>query len=199
MSQFDTGGDLPLNKGLLDARSTGRTLVDLRRSFYPVEFFDLCSMIEEIVLRDEIILVGKFGLLPKEYRAALQPFIDSGVFRICLSSTQILKADATDAGLRQAAQQAIRSGLTNTSLFDGDFAVTRLLGAEIDLRVPTIPLLQHLHNYQFFRRPVLDHTICDLVTRYEDLRTRAEQAKAIDSRRLALKAVNIPPAMACGS
>jgi hypothetical protein len=150
MSQFDIGGDLPLNKGLLDARSTGRTLVDLRRSFFPVEFFDVCSIIEEIVLRDEIVLVGKFGLLPREYRAALQPFIESGVFRICLCSTQILKSTATDPALRQAAQHAIRSGLTNASILDGDFAVTRLLGAEIDLRIPTIPLLQHLHNYQFF-------------------------------------------------
>ena len=84
-------------------------------------------------------------------------------------------------------------GLTRASLQDADFSVTRLLGAEIDLRIPTISLLQHLHNFQFVRRPLLDNTICDLVSRYDDLKVRVEQAKATDFRRLALKPLAIPP------
>ena len=65
--------DLPINKGLLDARSVGRTFAALRDRFYPVEFFDLCSIIEEMVLRDEVILVGKFESFPRytEVRSSL--------------------------------------------------------------------------------------------------------------------------------
>jgi hypothetical protein len=184
---------LPINKGLLDARSVGRTLVDLNDRFYPVDFFDLCSIIEEIVLRDEIVLVGKFNRLPLNFRSALQPFIDAHVFNVCLTSTRILRTTATDDVLRSAAQQAVHLGLTSTSLLDSDYAVTRLLGAEADLKIPTIPLLQHLHNYQFFRRPILDDTVCDLVSRYDDLKKRVEYAKATDFRRLALKPVRVPP------
>jgi hypothetical protein len=185
--------DLPVNKGLLDAWNTGRMFYDLSQRFYPVEFFDLCTVIEQIVLRDEIVLVGKFDRLPRLYSQALKPFIDAGVFKICIDAVKIEKGLATDPELRILAQQACRSGLTATSLQDGDYAVTRLLGAEITLRIPTTPLLQHLHNYQFFRRSVLDHTVCDVFSRYSDISARIQQVKAQDFRRARLKPLPIPP------
>lgn len=188
-----TPSDLPLNKGLLDARSTGRTLSSLRQQFYPVEFFDLCTIIEEIVLRDEVVLVGKFDMLNKNYVAALQPFINAGVFRICLESMPIVKTQVTNPQLRGLARVASEKGLTATSIDDADFAVTRLLGAETSLRVPTTPLLQHLHNYQYVRRPMLDNTVCDLTSRYSSLKDRLFQLKAMDFRRLALKPIYLPP------
>lgn len=185
--------ELPLNKGLLDARNTGRTFYDLSQRFYPVEFFDLCTMIEQMILRDEIVLVGKFDRLPRDYTRALKPFIDAGVFKICIDAYPIDKSLATDQELRILAQRVRRSGLTSASLDDGDYAVTRLLGAEITLRIPTTPLLQHLHNYQFFRRPVLDQTVCDLVSRYSDISERVQRVKAADFRRARLKPIPIPP------
>jgi hypothetical protein len=148
--------DLPINKGLLDASGTGRTLSALRTQFLPVDFFDFCSIVEEVVLRDEIILVGKYTKLPQMYRDALQPFVEAGVFKTMLSSTKILDLGAANQALRQAAEFACQDGLTSSSLKDADYGVTRLLGAEIDLQIPTIPLLQHLHNYQFMRRPKID-------------------------------------------
>lgn len=185
--------DLPVNKGLLDARNTGRVFVDLADAFYPVEFFDLCTIIEQIVLRDEIVLVGKFSRLPRDHVRALQPFIDEGVFKICVEAFPIGSDVATDTELRMLAHQAVRAGLTSGSLVDGDYAVTRLLGAEIALRIPTTPLLQHLHNYQFFRRPILDNTACDIVARYSDLVERAQRLKEFDFRRCALRPIPIPP------
>ena len=189
----DSRRDLPINKGLLDAWSVGRTLVDLKERFYPVEFFDLCSIIEEITLRDEIVLVGKYEMLPRDYRAALHPFVANGVFRTVIVSTTILKTDVVDDTLRSSSLRARSQGLTNATLKDADYSVTRLLGAEIDLRVPTIALLQHLHNYHFVRRPALDNAICDLAGRYRDLKQRAEAAKALDYGRLGLKQIGVPP------
>jgi hypothetical protein len=37
-------------------------------------------MIEEIALREKIILVGKFNKLPHEFRDALQPLVDAKIF-----------------------------------------------------------------------------------------------------------------------
>ncbi len=185
--------DFPINKGLLDARNTGRTFHDLSQKFFPVEFFDLCSIIEQMVLRDEIVLVGKFEKLHRSYVNALQPFIDAGVFKICVDAFYVEKGLATDPELRLLARQAQLSGLTSTTLQDGDYAVTRLLGAEISLRIPTVPLLQHLHNYQFFRRPVLDNTVCDLASKYSYLSQRIQMLKEQDFKRLALKPLPIPP------
>jgi len=185
--------DLPVNKGLLDARNTGRVFADLADAFYPVEFFDLCTIIEQIVLRDEIVLVGKFGRLPRDHVRALQPFIDDGVFKICVEAFPIGRDVATDTDLRMLAHQTGRARLTSGSLVDADYAVTRLLGAEIALKIPTTPLLQHLHNYQFFRRPILDNTACDIVARYSDLADRAQRLKELDFRRCALRPIPIPP------
>ena len=185
--------ELPLNKGLLDARNTGRTFADLQNQFYAADFFDLCTIIEQIVLRDEIVLVGKYDRLPRPHVQALRPFVDAGVFRICIDAFVVEKEIATNPELRILAQQAVQSKLTSASLQDADYAVTRLLGAEISLRIPTTPLLQHLHNYQFVRRPILDNTVCDLFARYSNLSEQAQRVKVQDFQRVRLKPLPIPP------
>lgn len=177
----------------MDAWNTGRTFADLSQKFYSVEFIDLCTIIEQIVLREEIVLVGKYNLLPRNYVSALKPFVDAGVFKICIDAFQIEKDLATETELRMLAQQAKLAGLTNTSLKDADYAVTRLLGAEIALRIPAVPLLQHLQNYQFLRRSVLDNTVCDLTRRYADLSERVKKYKEPDFRRALLNPLPIPP------
>ena len=53
-----------MNVGLLDARGTGSIFNSLRQKFTPVEFFDLCSVIEEFVLREKVVIVGKYKSLP---------------------------------------------------------------------------------------------------------------------------------------
>jgi hypothetical protein len=181
------------NLGLLDARATGRTLCELHRHFLAVDFFDLCSMIEEIVLRERIILVGKFGKLPRDYRAALQPLIDAHVFEICIERVALKKLHTVAPTLIAAGKLAHESGLTSSTVSDADFEVTRLLAAEIDLRVPTIPLLRHLHNYGFTRRPAVDHAVCDLSGRFGDIHSMAEERLRFEARRLRVPHISVPP------
>ena len=98
------------NLGLLDARATGRTLCELYHMFLPVDFFDLCSMIQEMVFRDRIVLVGKFEKLPKEYRAALQRFIDAGVFGLCVERVTIQRLTTVAPALLAAGHEATTAG-----------------------------------------------------------------------------------------
>jgi hypothetical protein len=54
-----------------------------------------------------------------------------------------MKLRTVAPALTAAGRLAYDNGLTSSTVSDADFEVTRLLAAEIDLRVPTIPLLRH--------------------------------------------------------
>lgn len=181
------------NLGLLDARATGRTLCELYHMFLPVDFFDLCSMIQEMVIRDKIVLVGKFEMLPKEYRAALQQFIDAGVFELCVERVTIRRLTTVAPELLAAGREAYDRRQTSSSVPDADYEVTRLLGAEVALRVPTIPLLRHLHNYGFTRRPAVDHAVCDLSARFSRVQDLAEDRLRFEAQRRRIRHISIPP------
>ena len=181
------------NLRLLDARATGRTLSELHHMFLPVDFFDLCSMIEEMVIRPKIVLVGKFDKLPKQHRLALQPFVDARVFEICVDRIAIRKLQTVSPQLIAAGRQAFERRLTSSTIADADFEVTRLLAAEVSLRIPTIPLLRHLHNYGFTRRPAVDHAVCELSARYGDIRSMAEEQLRFEAQRTRVPHMSVPP------
>ena len=181
------------NLGLLDARATGRTLCELYHMFLPVDFFDLCSMIQEMVFRDRIVLVGKFEKLPKEYRAALQRFIDAGVFGLCVERVTIQRLTTVAPALLAAGHEAYNRRQTSSTVSDADYEVTRLLGAEVKLRIPTIPLLRHLHNYGFTRRPAVDHAVCDLSARFANVQELAEERLRFEAQRTRMRHISIPP------
>jgi hypothetical protein len=189
----DTTYRLSPNLGLLDANATGRTFAELRNTFLPVDFFDLCSMIEEMVLRDKIVLVGKYDKLRKPFRAALEPFVREKVFEICVDRVTIRKLATVPQDLLRASEHVHAAGMTSSSVIDADREVTRLLAAEIAFNVPTIPLLRHLHNYGFTRRPEVDHTVCDLSIRFRDIKQMAAKKLRFEASRRRYDAIALPP------
>jgi hypothetical protein len=181
------------NLGLLDARATGRTFAELRSVFLPVDFLDLCSMIEEMVLREKIVLVGKYEKLPRPYRDALKQFVDEHVFEICVERVTIRKLSAASPKLLSASAQVHSTGMSSATSADANFEVTRLLAAEQRLRIPTIALLRHLHNYGFTRRPHIDHVACDLSSRFAQLRSIAEERLRAEALRVRIPHISVPP------
>ena len=181
------------NLGLLDANATGRTFAELRETFLPVDFFDLCSMIEEMVLREKIVLVGKYGKLRRPYRDALEPFSRAGVFEICVERVTIRKLATVPHDLLKASQHVHAIGMTSSSVVDADREVARLIAGEIELNAPTIPLLRHLHNYGFIRRPEVDHAVCDLAIRFQDLKDQAAEKLRFEASRLRAEQIALPP------
>ncbi|MGO9546793.1 MAG: hypothetical protein ACLPPF_18600 [Rhodomicrobium sp.] len=184
---------LASNVGLLDARATGRKFYCLRQSFLPVDFFDMCSIIEEICLREKIVLVGKWRLIPSDFKAAIQPFVDERVFQLVLEPTILKKMVAPDAMIMSAASAANKKSLTSATTEDANLEVARLLGAEVSFKVPALPLLGHLQHFGQMRRPVIDHLVCDLAAQYQDVRELAEDAIWRHSQRNGLRHVSIPP------
>jgi len=148
-----TNPNFPPNVGLADLSGVSKVFYHLRYQFYPVEFADLCTLIDEIVLREHIILVGKEGTTPKRYIDAIQPMIDAGVFRILVEPFRPIRNEPSSAALRGAAQAARADFLTAATVEDADLEVTRLLGAEVRFGASATVLLRNLHNFGVNRRP----------------------------------------------
>ena len=167
---------VPINVGLADLSGVAKIFYHLRYRFYPVEFADLCTIIDEIVLRDHIVLVGKTETTPKRYLDAIEPLIAADVFRLLAEPVRPQRVAPPSAPLLTAARAAAASGLTMADVADADLEVTRLLGAEAKLHLPATVLLRNLHNFGVNRRPKFEHTVVDLVQRNRRL---AADARAL--------------------
>lgn len=165
---------LPTNVGLADLSGVGKIFYHLRYRFLPVEFADLCTLIEEIVLRDHILLIGKGATTPKHYVDAIEPLIRAQVFQFNLKSTPIGRIERPSISALNASHSAYVQGLTKSTITDADLEITRLLGAEADLKIPATVLLRNLHNFGVARRPRFEHVLCDLVERNKKLARDAQ-------------------------
>lgn len=166
----------PPNVGLADLSGVSKIFYHLRQRFYPVEFADLCTLIDEIVLREHIVLVGNVETTPGRYIKAIQPLIDAKVFQILAEPFRPIRTEISSAALLAAAQAAGRDGLTAAMVQDADLEVTRLLGAEAKFGRPATVLLRNLHNFGVNRRPKFEHGVIDLVQRNRRL---ADDARAL--------------------
>ena len=182
-----------MNVGLLDARGTGSIFYSLRQKFTAVEFFDLCSVIEEFVLREKVVIVGKYNNLPRALKDPLIPFVRAGIIEINWQPTQILNVPDPTPQLLSLALKAERDGLYSSTLIDAKYEVTRVLGAEIDLKLPTTPLLRNLMYFGVSRRPHVDHAVCDLKGQYDKLSGNLDNVRWNFSKSAGIKYLSVPP------
>lgn len=183
---------MSVNTGLLDARGTAQILYTLTCRFRAVEFADYCSIAEEIVLRDTILLAGKVDKLPRHLQSVLKPLIDEGIF-VPLRQSYSIPSLIDDIDFLDATQLAIAQGLTEATPQDATYEASRLLGAEAATGLVATPLLRQLQHYGIVRRPYLENTVWDLASQY---RRVSEAAGALRQRHRyfpALPMISIPP------
>lgn len=183
---------LSSNTGLLDARGTAQVLYSLSARFSAVEFADFCTIAEEIVLRDQIILVGKLDKLPKHLRLVLQPLIDAGVF-VSLREAFSIPDLPTDPRQLRATAFAIERGLTTATVDDATYEARRLLGGEAHFGVVATPLLRQLQHFGLVRRPCVENTVWDLAAQYHKLSDAAYALRRHLQSIADLPQISIPP------
>lgn len=180
------------NTGLLDGRGTGQILSSLSARFSAVEFADFCTVSEEIVLRDQVLIVGKLDKLPRPLRLALRPLFDAKVF---FSLAEAFHVPELPSDLRQlnATVWAIERGFTTTSAQDATYEARRLLGGEAHFGIPATPLLRQLQHFGLVQRPCIENTVWDLAAQYHRLAGRAEGVRRHLQSVAALPHVSLPP------
>jgi hypothetical protein len=180
------------NVGLLDARGTAQVLYTLSIRFRAVEFADWCTIAEEIVLRDYIILVGKLDRLPRHLQLVLEPYIQAGIFRPLREAFSVPRLPADPIRL-QATQDAITQGLTETTAEDATFEASRLLGAEARTGAPATQLLRHMQHFGLVRRPKVETMIWDLAGQYRKLSDALLDVRRRYRQFAGLPTISIPP------
>lgn len=181
------------NIGLLEARGTGEIFHSLTNRFYAVEFADLCTVAEEIVLRDKIFLVGKWHKQPSYIKIALKPFIDDGVFEPLNSPFQIPNLPRQPDSVLEKVKSAIYNNLTATSITNTEFEAARIQGAEQYYGVASSPLLRQMQYYRVDQKSSFDHNMCDLFSQYKQAKQIAEQMRRRYQYIANLPYINIPP------
>lgn len=185
-------GVLSSNTGLLDGRGVGQVLTSLASKFTAVEFADLCSIAEEIVLRDQIVIVGDIAKFLKSHRLALQPLLDAKVF-VLPNQRFRLPQLPNDPRLLRASAAAIETGLTTSSVADATFEARRLLGAEAHFGIAGTPLLRQLQHFGLVKRPLIENTVWDLAAQYRRVSEAALEQRFRTTQLQALPFVSIPP------
>ncbi|MBY0561971.1 hypothetical protein [Hyphomicrobium sp.] len=180
------------NTGLLDARGTAQVLCSLSARFSAVEFADYCTIAEQVVLRDQIIIVGKRDRLSRAQALALKPFFDAGIF-VSLDEAFKIPELASDPRQLRATISAIERGLTTATVEDATFEARRVLGGEAHFGIPATPLLRQLQHFGLVRRPCIENTVWDLAAQYRRLSDIAAEIRRHYQAMAALPQVAIPP------
>jgi hypothetical protein len=180
------------NVGLADGRGVASTLETLLSRFRAVEFADLCTLIEEIVLRERIVLTGRIERFPAGLRAVLQPFFNAGVFTAYGRSHPIATLQY-DANRVRASARALSMGLTMASPEDAQYEVSRLLGAEEFCGGVSLPLLRNLQHFGLMQRPRFENYVWDLAGRYRTISEAAQRIRDDYQRLSGVPVMGIPP------
>lgn len=180
------------NVGLADGRGIASTLDTLSFRFRAVEFADLCTIIEEIVLRERIIITGQIDRFKPQHRQALAPLLDAGVLVPYGRPHPLAKLPYDENQLRASAR-VLGMGLSMVSPEDARFEVSRLLGAEQASGGIALPLLRNLQHYGLLQRPRFENHVWDLAGRYRTLSEVAQRYRDHHQRLKQLPTMGIPP------
>ena len=179
------------NCGLMDARGLAQTMYVLGSGFRAVEFADACTMFEEMVLRERIVLSGKLSMFPRHLQETLRPFLADGIF-IPLGCACPLPELGTGRALKNS-RMIIEAGLTATTLEDARYEVRRVLGAEEVTGTTATPLLRNLQHYDAVRRSLIETAVWDLAAQYRELADLVRSVRARLQRMSGLPVISFPP------
>ena len=160
--------EFPPNVGLADGRGIACTFDTLSTQFRAVEFADLCTLIEEIVLRERIVLTGRLERFPAALQQALKPFVEARVFLSFGRWHPVAKLDYDENRVRASAR-VLTMGLSMASPEDARYEVSRLLGAEEICGGVSLPLLRNLQHFGLMQRPRFENQVWDLAGRYRTM------------------------------
>ena len=181
------------NIGLLDALGTCEIFHSLSTRFYAVEFIDLCTVAEEIVLRDKILIAGKWQLIPKNKKRSIEVFVNAGVFVPISEPFKTIQPPIQSENYTDSFQNMIQNEVTNTSLKNTLYESSRILGAEEHYNSAGIPLLRQGQYYGIMRKAPFEHTFCDLVSNVRHSNELVNQIRVRYKAKTNMPSVTIPP------
>ena len=151
---------------IVDLSGIVKTVTSLKEKFSLNHFLDLCTFLEGIILYDKLFLI----FTPEQHSLKkIKPYLT------CLEKHNVaeakeIKSEPYDLEPHCAPHPSIR-------IQDAWHETRRLLTAEKELKIPSLALLRQRAFYEMGAKVHEEHSICNLMWKYEDLKRSLENLR----------------------
>jgi hypothetical protein len=156
-----------VSRALVDWSGFGKTIGDVQGGFSLLEFLDYCTVLEGVILYDELVPVG--ARIKDKWETEINLLQAAGVL-----SNEEVKSTPADVGPRPDDRARFRYSRVNvniarSSLVDSWYETGRLIGAEKVTGISTLPMLRQRSMYEKYALIKEEHTFCNLIAQHKDL------------------------------
>lgn len=156
-----------ISKALVDWSGFGKTIGDIQSEFSLLEFLDYCTVLEGLILYDQLIPVG--GRIKGKWSEEITLLQTSGVL-----SKEGINSKPADVGPRPndfnpRHYSGKNTHIARSGLIDSWYETGRLIGAENTSGISSLPLLRQRSTYEKFAVVKEEHTFCNLIEQHKDL------------------------------
>ncbi len=168
---------------IADASGTAKMAFGLvSDGFSPVDFLDLLRLLDEVVVRGQVILVQSTATIPSSMMQPLKRLLDEEALVIVDQKKQAIPVPPSVGTLLPNEVNPLFNS-KRSSLADARFETGRLLAAELNLDKPALPFYRQRDIYERFAKPRAEHIICDLMGTYTKAANALHSLKANTERR----------------
>jgi len=150
--------------------------------FSPVEFLDLLRLLDEVVVRGQVLLIPSAGTIPSSMLQPLKRLLDAEALVVAGQTPRAIPVPPS-VGSYLPSDVSTLFSTKRSSLADSRFETGRLLAAELTLNKPALPFLRQRDIYERFAKPRAEHIICDLMGTYTKATNALHSLKMRTERR----------------
>lgn len=168
---------------LVDLSGITKTVNSLKERFNLNHFLDLCTFLEGVVLYDKLFLT----FTPEQNSLReIRPYLKC-LYNHKVTESVEIKSELYDLEPHCAPHPSIR-------IQDAWYETRRLLTAEEELKMPALPLLRQRTFYEINAKVHEEHSICNLIGKYEGLKKSLENLRNLHTLNLEnYLSVPLPP------
>lgn len=182
----------PLNSVCIDSSALAKTVFALSQRFTLIEFMDFCAVIEQMVLRDNVILIGGINNAQASMLTNVNPWLQSGAF--LQPDHQINPFPVPRIGTNFYHSHCDVANTERTGAEDSRFEVARLLAAQEFFQRPAMPLTRNYLSHDQIVRPDVNQMAFDFVSIYNRQANHVHELKLFVNKHVPqFVQINFPP------
>lgn len=158
---------LPNNSVCIDTSALAKTAFSLSQKFSLVEFIDFCSLIEQLVLRDALILTGSANAVQKCMLERIQPWLKSGAIILAHEKPRPVKLPNLEKVNLLGAHPDFADH-DKTRQNDARYETSRLIAAQECFQRPAMPLVRNYRDFDEYVKPDICQMAFNLAAKYEE-------------------------------
>lgn len=157
------------SKALVDSSGFGKTVGDIQGDFSLLEFLDYCTVLEGIVIHDELIPVAKLSRNNMSWQSEIDKLHEEGVLSKETIESNPLEVGNMPNNSCPHPRNRNKGYIARSSIVDSWYETGRLLGAEKKTGISSLPLLRQRSFYEKYATVKEEHTFSSLIWQHKDL------------------------------